>query len=317
MIIKKMIRRLMALILGPVINIRYFFYDFKQTINHSIILNNTEDKSKAQIMLAMHGIEKGLAFREKKQNWGGEKSIHLTRLLKEHLKKYGKSEVVVVALNILNAYLSDASSTKNENTRIEINQLLKDYQTDLKSYTGGAKVVSYPEFKAGYNDILQFYSTRTSVRDFSSREITEEEINRAKQIARTTPTACNRQTSRIHVFKDKETIRKILDNQWGDQGWGNNADTLFIVTSNLSYFGDTYERKQAYIDGGMFAMNFVMGLHTQKIASCFKMYISEPRMEKQFKKITQIPPQEAPIVLILAGYYLESSLSPVSYKIDI
>jgi len=312
-----MMKKIIQLVSGPINNFRYFFYDFKQAIYYSAILDNTEDKSKARIMLAMHSLEKGLAFMDKKQNWGGEKAIYLTRLLKKHIITYGKCEVIIVALNVLNAYLYDKYSTKDVTIRTEINQLLKKNNSDLKPSRGGVKVVTYPEYKINYNDILQFYKARSSIRNFSIRPIADEEIAKAKQIARTTPTACNRQTSRIHVFKNNEEIKKILDNQWGDQGWGNNADTLFIITSDLSYFGDTYERSQAYIDGGMFAMNFVMGLHAQKIASCFKMYIREPKIEKKFKKLTQIPQQEVPIVLILAGHYLDSTLSPISYKIEI
>lgn len=57
------------------------------------------------------------------------------------------------------------------------------------------------------------------------------------------------------------------------------------------------------IDGGLYAMNFVMGLHLNHIASCFKMFIRTPRREKEFKKIAKIPQCEMPVVLILGGHY--------------
>lgn len=303
-------------ILSYAINLRYFFYDLMQCLKHSFLLNNTEEKSKALISISMHSLEKGLCFSKKKENWGGEKSIYLTRLLREHIKVYGKCDVVVVALNVLNAYLADDSSLNSFTLRSEINELLDENKSDLRPNIGGAKFVTCPEFTISYKDILHFFSTRVSVRDFSLQNISKDEIARAKQIARTTPTACNRQTSRIHVFQDKNTICKILDNQLGDQGWGKNADTLFIITSNLSYFGDTYERNQVYIDGGMYAMNFMIGLHAQKIASCFKMYLREPILEKQFKEIAKIPQQEIPIVLVLAGHYLDTAFSPISYRME-
>lgn len=124
-----------------------------------------------------------------------------------------------------------------------------------------------------------------------------------RRIASYTPSACNRQASRIHVFRDKNVIRKLLDNQLGTQGWCDNASVLICVTVNCNYFGGNYERYQALIDGGLYAMNFVMGLHLNHIASCFKMFIRTPRREKEFKKIAKIPQCEMPVVLILGGHY--------------
>ena len=96
-----------------------------------------------------------------------------------------------------------------------------------------------------------------------------------------------------------------------------NADTIFIVTANGSYFNSTYESKEAYIDGGMYAMNLCMGLHMLKIGSCFKMFIRTPKIEKEFKRICGLQENEIPIVLLLAGHYDEEHLNrqPISVRI--
>ena len=108
-----------------------------------------------------------------------------------------------------------------------------------------------------------------------------------------------------------------MDNQLGDQGWANKAPVLFVVTSDLSRFGGTYEHSQALIDGGLFAMNFVWGLHLYHIASCFKMFIREYRRQVEFQKTCGIPENETPIVLILGGYYKdEDILCPMSHRFD-
>lgn len=153
------------------------------------------------------------------------------------------------------------------------------------------------------------------MREYSEEPITEEEIEKAKLLAVTTPTACNRQASRVYVFKG-EDIKKILATQLGDQGWCGNANTLFVITSNRSYFGGTYERMEPFIDGGLYAMNFVWGLHIQKIASCFKMFVRDPHLEIRFKKVTGISDAEIPIALIMAGHYKNIPVySPISYRL--
>ena len=110
----------------------------------------------------------------------------------------------------------------------------------------------------------------------------------------------------------------ILDLQLGDQGWCTNADTLFVRTGVATYFGGVYERHQAYIDGGLFAMNFIYGLHLQHIATCFKMFVRNPKVMKDFRKTCNIQENEIPIVLILAGHYSEeSSECPVSSRFTV
>lgn len=77
-----------------------------------------------------------------------------------------------------------------------------------------------------------------------------------------------------------------------------------------------YEHLQGLIDGGLYAMNFVHGLHLNHVATCFKMFIREPKIEKEFKQITDIPDNEIPIVLILAGHYKKTPvLSPKSVRV--
>jgi nitroreductase len=296
---------------------RCYLNDYKESIQHSLTLGiNSEDKSKAYLLLVMHGIEKGLSFEKKKPGWGGERASYLTKLIRDHLKKYTKSEVVVVAINVLEAYLSDESSTRDDNIRQDIELLIKEHKEELQPNLGGTMPVTVPDHITDYNEVLQFYSSRKSVRSYSNRDVTDEEIEKAKLIARTTPTACNRQTARIHIIRDREVLSRLLDNQLGDQGWCHKTNVLFIITSNLSYFSGTYERNQALIDGGLYAMNFVMGLHAQKIASCFKMYVRDPRRDKEFKRIAHIPLFEIPVVLVFAGHYNDGeSYAPISHRL--
>lgn len=64
-------------------------------------------------------------------------------------------------------------------------------------------------------------------------------------------------------------------------------------------------------------MNFVYGLHLNHVTTCFKMFVREPKREKEFKKLANIPENEIPIILILAGHYKDGQVvSPKSVRIN-
>ena len=294
---------------------RYYWADFRLCISYSRTTGKkSEIKSLAEISLLMHALEKGLSFSEKKAEFGREKAQALVRILRTHIEKYGLNDRVYVALSILNVYLADSHSTGQPEIRNEILTLIESYSSKMDFCHGGAKHVEIPDFNLSYEQLLAFFESRISVRDYADTPITDTEIEGAKRIAMTTPSACNRQASRVYTIRNKETMMRLFALQGGDQGWCNHAAAVFIVTTDLSFFGGYYERNQVYIDGGLFAMNFMMGLHAQKIASCYKMYLRNPQMDRDVKRLCGISESEIPIVLILAGHYLPSALSPISHK---
>ena len=276
---------------------------------------DSKDKSDADIMLVMHALEKGMSFQGVKREFGKEKALSLVSLLDHHIDRYGVDNQVKVATSILSSYLQDSNSVRDENTRGIISNYLETHSNLIDERLGGSKVVVEPNFNFTFNDLQDFYKQRSSVRSFSEIPLSLDEIQRAIGIAQLTPSACNRQASRVYVIRDREKIRRILAAQLGDQGWCNNADTLFIVSTIATYFGNLYERQQPYIDGGMFAMNLVMGLHAQKIATCYKMYVRLPKLDREIRGIVSMPENEVPIVLVLAGHYPDMPVeSPLSHR---
>lgn len=279
---------------------------------------NTKYKRAAKIMLTAHSIEKGLSFRVKRKSWGGRNASLLCRRVLEYLNLYGYDDRVDMAINVLSKYKDDTSGDKNESLIQTIEKICDQYRDKLRENIGGTKLIPKPTFACSYDEIFQFYLSRSSVRYFSDIPLSKDEIERVYRLVETTPTACNRQACSLYVFQDKSTIKELIDSQLGDQGWCYNADALFIVTANQSYFNATYERFETYIDGGMFAMNVVMALHAQKIASCCKMFVQHPKLEEQVKRIAKITDVERPIMFILAGHYNDEAFeSPLSKKLSL
>lgn len=295
----------------------YFYCDFKIYFPNCINGSSGKDQILAKIMLNIHQLEKGLSHTNTARPFGEEKAKNSILLINEYLAFYERNSNIELAINVLNKYLQNKYSTRNRMIREDIQNLIKENEDIIGKFDTGVKFIS-KHMPFDESLILDFFFSRNSVREFSHLQIDDSIIVKIMQFASCTPTACNRQTSRVHVYRDKIKMEKILENQLGNQGWCDNATAIFVLTSNISFFNSSYERQQAYIDGGLYAMNFSYGLHLNNIASCFKMYIREPNIDKEFHKIANIPDNEVPIVLILAGHYkAESTVSPMSLRLPI
>lgn len=276
-----------------------------------------KSRLECQTLLTAHALEKGMSFVSKRNNWGEVKASLLCKLLNEHFAKDEEpNEAFILSLNVLGKYRNDECASKDIDLLKRMDTVLNSYVHFIREDMTGVKTIEKPS-AFDEEEICRFFKSRSSVRDFSHEPVTEEQIRKALEFAALTPTACNRQSSRVYAFRNKDTQRKILDLQLGDQGWCGNADTIFIITGVETYFG-WYERSEVFIDGGLFAMNFVYGLHLQQIATCYKMFVRSPKIMKKFKSLCNIPDNETPIVLILAGHYLEKpSISPKSHRMKV
>lgn len=266
------------------------------------------------LMLTSHSLEKGMSFDNKKEGWGREKVLSLCNLLSNYLERYSVTEQAKNVLNILANYRNDDYSSKSDEVINRVDSLLLKYKNEIDVKAAGVKNV---EKRDSFNikEIEEFYKTRSSVRFYSDEPLTKEEIQKAMDIAYTTPTACNRQSSKVYCISNNELRNSILDLQMGNQGWADKAPAMFIITGSLSSFGDYYERYQVFIDGGLFAMNFVMGLHAYNIASCFKMFVRDYKLQDKICSLCGIPNNEVPIVLIMAGHYRDDAVKdPVSHR---
>lgn len=294
-----------------------FYSDYRFYKRHNLGANiSDEDHLSARIMLVMHQLEKGMSFTNSKREFGGEKARLLVMMVRKCISTYGMNEACKIAINILHEYIKRDNATHNADILKMINSLCEDYRDMVSDGYAGVKLVSGPPvFDKAL--IKEFFNSRSSVREYSDLPVTESEFKEALSFASCTPSACNRQASRVHFFNAKDMIKRLIDNQLGNQGWCDNASACFVVTVNESYFGGGYERHEAFIDGGLYAMNFVYGLHLNHVATCFKMFVREPKREKEFKKLANIPENEIPIILILAGHYKDTQVvSPKSVRMN-
>lgn len=312
-------------------NIVHYFsnwiYDGIRYIEHSGIIQWKSDCNSllAWIRADIHKIEKGLALTHPKVGFGKSILMRLGKNLSEISRlDFPLGEVDRKwAIQTLREYIHwhgfhsvDSPDAKNLVELLEIGGFVADRPGDsgLVQMTGESRQAA-SEF-----NFHEFAWSRYSVRQFEfSRPVSRDLLMRAVDCARKSPSVCNRQTVRLHLFDEPGPVQAILGIQRGNLGFGDQVPALAVVTSDLSQFFSPDERHQMWVDGGLFAMTFIYGLHSLGLASCSLNWCQDVNRDKQFRRLGYIPSQESVIMLIAIGHYPDSlkvassSRLPVEY----
>lgn len=161
--------------------------------------------------------------------------------------------------------------------------------------------VTSEQFFADVVDYGAFAKSRHSVRAFSDREIPRKIIENCIDIARTTPTACNRQPNTTYVVTDAATIGRIASLQGGGRGFAEKANAILVVTSRVSCFSYN-EIMEAFKSGGMYTMNLLLALHSFRIGACTLEWNERRREDNKLRRMLLIPDNEEIVMLVAAGY---------------
>ena len=282
--------------------------------------NHTDDdmqKMQYTILRENHVIEKGMSMLSPRKGFGQEKVKHLLDRLSQYEKQYGKQDAPFLSypLSTVKAYIDYSKNSGVEIPDIEqsFEQLVKLVPTALiESKPAGIKVTTKKRLLECCNkDFESLLNSRHSLRYFSSEQVSKELINKALELAQRTPSACNRQGWHTHVFEGEESVR-LMYWQEGCRGCEEGFRQSILVTANLKAFL-SHEVFQAYIDGGLYAMNLVNALHSLGLGtiplSCGFSF-DKLRYLDQFG----IPEYEIPILIIAFGHVEEEYRYAVSTR---
>ena len=291
--------------------LKSYFYDAKRYIKHSNSedKNDTHNKLIATIIKTYHGIEKGIAMPEMRDGFGQEKLIYLIDKCNEYFKTYNtKNYNVENALKVIFEYYRIHKAKKIELINDLENSIL-ELKEKFKYLEEGNQELITVEDVNNFDKLTfkNFSFSRSSVRNYSSKNIEVKKILEAVTIAQTSPSACNRQPSRVHIFEDKVIINDILELQNGQRRFGHLANKLVILTTDLNGYRTENERYLNWIDGGIYLMNLVYALHFYKIGACILNWGVNKTKDIKLRNISGIPDNETVIALITCGYYINET----------
>ena len=303
-------------------------YDLFRYIKYSnSFFHSVHDRHKLEPLLFFyyHKIEKSLALADVKPLFGLGYMNILLDLMDQWITLTNDDGAAVfrgayAALTRYRSHVSDLLSQNRPDLAQRIDKLLADYQQGTEEGTsclGGTITITREELRPAFNiiDYDRFVQQRHSVRDFTDQHIPDDEIYQVVKLAQRSPSACNRQCWRVHVFTSAADKAKVLQCQNGNDGFGHLADRILLVTADLRAFISPGERHQAYTDTGMFAMSLLYALQAKEIASCCLNLSHSLFQEITLRHTCEIPEAETPVVMIAIGYPPESFKVAISTRV--
>ena len=223
-----------------------------------------EYQFEASIIKMYHAVEKGLSYVDYRPGFGRKNIDNLILSLEQYSRRYDTQAFFYeTALSVLHEYVR-----KNK----EVGLVDEELEQKINSLPGKANqcggIIDFLPYQKNQNyTFADFIKSRHSMRHFSDVPVDFERIVKALETAQHTPSACNRHGWRSWIILERDALQSVLANQNGNRGFGQEISALIVVTGDLRCFNRGRELHQVFIDGGMYAMNVLHGLHDEGLAS--------------------------------------------------
>ncbi len=287
--------------------LKAYLYDYKRYLKYSTTIDmNSSIKLEGIIIKGYHTIEKGLTMPEPRLGFGQDKIKSLVKDCERYIRLYDlNSSQVRHAIEVIDEYEKFHNNhgyyLPNE-INSSIRRILTNNSKALIEVVKQIKTTKEDYFKHINSSFVDFSNSRKSVRIYSNENIPIETIRAAIKLALNAPSACNRQTARIYLYSNKEEIQAILALQNGNRGFNHLVNKLIVRTVELGVFGFAFERNQAFIDGGIFAMNMLYALHAKGIGCCMLNCSNTPPSDKLLQQAWKTTKSEVYIAMISCGF---------------
>jgi nitroreductase len=261
-----------------------------------------KDTMRCRILLRNHQLEKAQTYANPKKGYGREKLHDLLSLLEDYVGRFGADTLCAISVGVLRSHFANPAAYKDDACRKRLDSLCEKVKGIVPPEPGGI-ILHDGLAESSKTDFRSILSGRRSCRQFAPGKLDRAAVREAVLLAMRAPSACNRQMVRVHYYDNPETIRAIVLAQRSDTQWCLDAPALFVITADECYYRDCLERNQRMFDAGLFSMVLDLALHSMGIGSCFKMAQKGSAMDRDTKRIGNIPDQEDICVLILVGGY--------------
>lgn len=253
----------------------------------------------SKTLIEAHTIEKGLALPQPREYFGQEKIRQLLKLNEQWKPQEGdlSRKMLVGALRHYRESFSSAPPP-DAGLAARIDAFLKAHE--FHQAEGGVTTVA-PDVLASDPAAAALIANRFSAREFGSRAMDDLEITTVVQLAQNAPSQCNRQSVRLHVYRNRDDIDQLLALQSGANGFAQTVPTLFVVTSQITSWGGPQQRNQLYVDGGIYLQTLLLSLSACGFANCPLNLALPNKAERRIKQLGHIPQRERLIAMVAAG----------------
>jgi len=272
----------------------------------------------ADLIKHYHVIEKGLAMPDFRPEFGKPVVRRLEELIVVWEDQIGDGDncQYMAAQETMRAYFE-----KHDLIGIDVSDVVPSKYRENKisgsQIAAGVKPAHFTYSKEECHSFNEFIKSRHSVRSFRMDCIPSAvEIRSAISVATSTPSVCNRQTWRVHVYEgDKAQV--VLNQQNGNRGFGHQVPLALVITTDMRCFAEVIERYQPWIEGGLFSMNLMLALHARGIANVALNWSRKTAADISLRRVADIPNYERIIMVLACGYAEDDALTPESCRHEV
>lgn len=289
------------------------YWDFtRETVRCN--LSSSKTKQLTEIMMLTHAIEKGFSLKNVRVDFGVAKMKTLVNLLSNYIKKYGYDDGLRVPFSIVFAYQKFRED--NHNMTDELRCLFSTVDTLVLqtghvssdfSLAGTTLIRCLDVTNLEKNCFEELVHHRHAIRNFgkSKKDNIEVIVEKAINIAKYAPSACNRQAYRVHAYKGEEKTR-VLKAQGSATPFSEDAEMAIIITGDMNRYY-SFEQHLLYVDASLFAMSLMYALTAKGIANIPLTQCIKRKALNSIRKEFGIPKNEMPVILIAIGQYPEEA----------
>jgi nitroreductase len=250
------------------------------------------------LLRRMHSLEKGMALPTPTPGFAREKAQDLLRHALVHRRRFGETHVTQLCREVFESYHAVQSDL---GAKVELPSHEALGQLGEKPAAGYRDLDRDEILRAAEIDFRQFCEMRSSVRRFTGAPVPEAVLREVVEIARMSPSVCNRSSGRAYFSNDRSVIDEAIRIQGGGRGFASDAGGVLVIVSDLRSFYSSKERYQCWIDGGLFAMTAAYAIHAAGYGACMLNWSKEPEADRRMRERFDIDDAHNIIMLIAVG----------------
>lgn len=269
------------------------------------------------ILRENHVIEKGMSMKVPRKGFGLSKVSNLIARLGKYAELYGAKDIgfTQYPVDTIQEYINYTldSGVACADIVLAFHALCEKAKVRPRPSRGGVVVLSRENvIRDATCSFPLLLKSRHSIRYFDQQHLpTRKQIDEILELAQLTPSACNRQAWHTHVFQGAESSA-LVKWQGGSRGFEDEMTTTILVTADLKGFL-WHEVHQAYVDGGLYAMNLINAIHAQGMGG-IPLSTGFESQKLQGLKDFGIPENEVPILIVGFGNLLPEFKVAVSTR---
>lgn len=151
------------------------------------------------------------------------------------------------------------------------------------------------------SSVIKSIMTRTSVRSYTDRKVSEEQVDTLLQAAMAAPTAGNKQPWRFIVIRDRNTLDYISDN-FQTMTMVKNAQVAIVVCGDLSATFDGDGRDYWVQDTSAATENLLLAAHAMGLGAVWCGVYPQMARVADFSRLLHLPDSIVPLNCVAVGY---------------